>query len=390
MAQVIEDRVRETTTSTGTGDITLTGAVRGFRSFSSVCSANDTVYCCIVAVDQNGLPTGDWEVGNYTYVSANTLARTVVLSSSNDNLHVNFAAGTKHIFLDLAAYQINQFAKAGQTAPTTGTPGVWPVGISNPANTLLPMSFNDEFNGTTLDSANWHDRIWYRSSATSIKNYKVAGGNLMIWPVEDPNASSSIKHDGTNFIKREIVSHDKRMFQYGFFEARMRLPYGRGLWPAFWLLHHQLDDMRPEIDIMEAYTSATLFGWSSNNRPLDYAGTTWNDRGRSDDLAGEVRMFGGTGSTLPQVDLSADFHVYGCQWDSGGVRFYFDGQIVGANRYDNGKMTTKDEIFRIRPMYILFDVWYGGNGQPDPDSTTPQGEGNSLLIDYVRVWPIKT
>lgn len=389
MAQVIEDRVRETTTSTGTGNIVLSGAVRGFRSFSSVCAAGDTVYCCIVGVDANGLPTGQWEVGNYTYVSSNTLARTVVLSSSNNNLAVNFSSGTKHVFLDLAAYQINAFSKAGEKAPTTGTPGVWPMGFSNPTDEFNPMVWNDEFNGTILDGTKWHDRIWYKRSGTSVRNYRVSGGNLMIWPVQDPNASSNVKHPGTNFITREITSDDKHNQQYGYFEARMKLPYGRGVWPAFWLLHHQRDAWRPEIDIMEAYSSATAFGWSENNRPTDYAGTTWNDRAFSDDMAGEVRMFGGTGSVHPKIDLSADFHTYGCHWSSRGVRFYFDGTILGAGRYNNGLMTTKDEIFRIRPMYVLFDVWYGGNGQPNPDSTTPQGEGNSLLVDYVRVWPLK-
>jgi len=93
MALKLADRVRETTTSTGTGAITLGGAVAGFVSFSSVLSTNDTTYYVIVS------PTAtDWEVGVGTY-SSNTLTRTTVLDSSNSNALVNFAIGTKAVFI---------------------------------------------------------------------------------------------------------------------------------------------------------------------------------------------------------------------------------------------------------------------------------------------------
>jgi len=93
MALKLADRVRETTTSTGTGAITLGGAVAGFVSFSSVLSTNDTTYYVIVS------STGaDWEVGVGTY-SSNTLTRTTVLDSSNSNALVNFTVGTKAVFI---------------------------------------------------------------------------------------------------------------------------------------------------------------------------------------------------------------------------------------------------------------------------------------------------
>lgn len=99
MALVVADRVKETTTSTGTGAISLAGAEPNFRTFSSVLSDGDTTYYAIV--DD---PNTSFEVGLGTYASGgNTLTRTTVLSSSNSNNAVNFSAGSKDVFITYPA-----------------------------------------------------------------------------------------------------------------------------------------------------------------------------------------------------------------------------------------------------------------------------------------------
>lgn len=100
MALINADRVKETTTTTGTGTLTLGGAVAGFQSFAAVGNAN-TAYCCCYAVDSNGLPTGQWEtfLGTYT-ASGTTLARTTLIASSTGS-SINFSAGTKHVIVCL-------------------------------------------------------------------------------------------------------------------------------------------------------------------------------------------------------------------------------------------------------------------------------------------------
>jgi hypothetical protein len=103
MALIVKDRVKETTTTTGTGALILAGAMTGFRAFSSVCSTNDTCYYALQAVDSNGTPTGDWEVGLGTYSGTNTLTRTTVLSSSNSGSAVSLSSGTKQVWIDIAA-----------------------------------------------------------------------------------------------------------------------------------------------------------------------------------------------------------------------------------------------------------------------------------------------
>ena len=116
MSLVIADRVKETTTTTGTGALTLAGAMTGFRAFSSVCSTNDTCYYAIAAVDGNGAPTGDWEVGLGTYSGTNTLTRTTVSASSNSGSAVNLSAGTKQVWFDLTAADYIATREAALTA----------------------------------------------------------------------------------------------------------------------------------------------------------------------------------------------------------------------------------------------------------------------------------
>lgn len=94
MALVLKDRVKETTSTTGTGTVTLAGASSGYQSFSVVGNGNDTYY----TIAHQTL--NEWEVGIGTYTSSGTtLSRTTVLSSSNSGSLVNFSVGTKDVFV---------------------------------------------------------------------------------------------------------------------------------------------------------------------------------------------------------------------------------------------------------------------------------------------------
>jgi len=98
MALVVKDRVRETTTTTGTGTITLGGAATGFQSFSVIGDANTTFYTIQLA------NTNEWEVGIGTYtLSGTTLSRDTILESSNGGSAVNFSAGSKDVFVTYPA-----------------------------------------------------------------------------------------------------------------------------------------------------------------------------------------------------------------------------------------------------------------------------------------------
>ena len=98
MALVVKDRVRETTTTTGTGTITLGGAATGFQSFSVIGDSNTTFYTIQLS------NTNEWEVGVGTYTSSGTtLSRDTILESSNSGSAVNFSAGSKDVFVTYPA-----------------------------------------------------------------------------------------------------------------------------------------------------------------------------------------------------------------------------------------------------------------------------------------------
>lgn len=164
MAFIVEDRVLETATTTGTGDFTLAGAVTGFRAFSAVCSTNDTLTYYIEAVDASGVPAGDWETGLGTYSAANTLTRTTVARSSNANAAVSFAAGTKRVGLSLVTtngvVQYKLIETLATTSGTSVTSAIIPATYSNLNIEILGVSHDDASNRSLRielsdDGANW-------------------------------------------------------------------------------------------------------------------------------------------------------------------------------------------------------------------------------------------
>lgn len=100
MALILKDRIKESTTTTGTSDITLGGAVATFDTFQSVMTNGDTAYYAIVHTTYN---VDEWEVGLGTWNTGNTLTRTTVLAGSNGTSAVNFSSGTKDIFMTYPA-----------------------------------------------------------------------------------------------------------------------------------------------------------------------------------------------------------------------------------------------------------------------------------------------
>jgi len=121
MALVLADRVQETTTTTGTGSVTLGGAVLGYQSFAVVGNTNTTFYCI---ADQGG---ANWEVGIGTYSTTGpTLARTTVLASSNSGSLVNFTAGIKTVFVTYPSEKsVNLDSSGNVSALGTVASGTW-------------------------------------------------------------------------------------------------------------------------------------------------------------------------------------------------------------------------------------------------------------------------
>lgn len=103
---LLADRVKETTTSTGTGNITLAGAVSSFRTFNSAFGTNVRFYYAIV-----GQTSTEWEVGEGYLSNSTTLVRDDIFSSSNSGNAVNFSAGTADVFCTIPAAEVSDRSK---------------------------------------------------------------------------------------------------------------------------------------------------------------------------------------------------------------------------------------------------------------------------------------
>jgi hypothetical protein len=114
MALVVNDRVKETSTTTGTGTFTLDGAVSGFETFSSAIGNTNTTYYAIVNSN------GEFEVGLGT-VGAGTLSRDTIISSSNSDAAENFTAGTKNVFVTLPAAKAVILDSSGNITANNGS-----------------------------------------------------------------------------------------------------------------------------------------------------------------------------------------------------------------------------------------------------------------------------
>jgi beta-glucanase (GH16 family) len=221
------------------------------------------------------------------------------------------------------------------------------------------LTFSEEFEN--WNHKLWNDHIWYERSNPT-KNFAVEDGKLKIWPQRGSNGE---------FFNRTLDTDGKFKQLYGYFEMEAKLPRGRGVWPAFWLLAHPDEKNRPEIDIMEAYPSGEGWGFVDKHgmhRPNVYGTTVWVGDGKSV----------GPQMNEAHTDLSTGFHKYAVKWEPNRHTFYFDGKPVHV--VENIRMTT--------PMYILLDIWYGG-AAGQPDDTTPQGKSNAFEISYVRAWQFR-
>ena len=183
MALVIDDRVRETTTVTGTNDASLLGAVTGFQSFSVIGNNNTTYY---TIADQAG---GNWEVGIGTYISSGAvLQRTTVLSSSAGGTKVSFPAGTKDVFVTYPSSKAVYLDASSDVQPALGTvnattvdttnievtnikakDGTASASIANSTGVLTVAAAFAANGGATLGDASG-DALTINSSAVSIPN----------------------------------------------------------------------------------------------------------------------------------------------------------------------------------------------------------------------------
>jgi hypothetical protein len=164
MAHITADRVRDTSTTTGTGALTVSGsAPAGYRTFSAVCSTSDTFW---YAVQHQS--AAEWEVGLGTYSAANQITRTTILASSNSGSAVNFSAGTKDVFITLAATKTVQQDSAGNVG----------IGTSSPSTPLTVKAESSGFIGIrVLEAASTAGSIQFTNDPVTVERGSIIATN---------------------------------------------------------------------------------------------------------------------------------------------------------------------------------------------------------------------
>ena len=246
------------------------------------------------------------------------------------------------------------------------------------------LIWSDEFNGkngSQPDPSKWthdiggsgwgnHELEYYTNRR---ENARIEDGTLVITAREEPYNGP----DGAEFDYTSARLKTQGLFSqaYGRFEARIKLPAGQGLWPAFWMLGDNFGSAGwpkcGEIDIMEnvgkepGINHGSLHGPSSTNATSDLTATI----------------------TLPAGQaLSNDFHVYAIEWEPEAIRFYLDANLYAtfsASQWPSGGTWIFDHRF-----FLILNVAVGGDWPGSPDDTTefPQ----TMRVDYVRVYKRKS
>ncbi len=164
MALVLDDRVKETSTTTGTGTLNLSGAVSGFQTFVAGVGDGNTTYYAIVNRDEDEWETG---VGTVTDASTDTLARTTVIASSNSDSAVDFSAGTKDVFTTLPASKaVYEDGSSDVTLPNDLILGSDSAVLKFGADSDTTLTHTDG-TGLTLNSTN---KLLFRDSALYINS----------------------------------------------------------------------------------------------------------------------------------------------------------------------------------------------------------------------------
>jgi beta-glucanase (GH16 family) len=224
------------------------------------------------------------------------------------------------------------------------------------------LIWSDEFDGTELDDSKWTNDVGGWGWGNNELQYYTDGDNLLFSGSELSIEARDETFGSNSYTSAKIISKDKFEVQYGKIEARIRVPMGQGLWPAFWMLGANFYEVGwplcGEIDIMEHV-----------NNEMQIHGTMHWD-------AGGYASYGGSTGTDP-----SEYHVYAIEWDASEIRWYLDGAEYHVADIENGVNSTSE--FH-EPFYLILNLAVGGNwpGSPDGSTSFPA----QLDIDYVRVY----
>lgn len=254
--------------------------------------------------------------------------------------------------------------------------------IAYPTSQTWSLVWSDEFNGaggSPVDTTKWvfdiggggwgNNELEYYTSSPA--NASLDGnGNLVITAIKETlPRKRRCWYGRCQYSSARMKTAGIFKQAYGRFEARIKVPYGQGIWPAFWMLGKNINKVGwprcGEIDIME----------NIGREPAKAHGTI---HGPGYSGANGI----GTSYDLPAGAFSDEFHVFSIEWKPDAIRWYVDGNLYQTRTAADlpaGAAWVFDH-----PFFILMNVAVGGSWPGNPDATTvfPQ----RMYVDYVRVY----
>lgn len=240
--------------------------------------------------------------------------------------------------------------------------------------------FFDDFSGpagSAPDAATWNvavdgtpnnaEQEYYTNRP---QNVSLDGnGNLVLTALQEHYAYAAGLMSKQAYTSGKLDSANNVTTTYGRIEARIKLPVGQGMWPAFWMLGANFPQVHwpacGEIDIME------LRGSDPNKVNGSLHAPDYNGNGA---LTGSYQLDSG--------NFGDDFHVFAVEWAPDGIRWLVDGEPYEARTVEGIKQLGKNWIFD-HPFYVILNLAVGGNygGNPNSDTKFPA----QMLVDYVKV-----
>ena len=212
----------------------------------------------------------------------------------------------------------------------------------------------DEFENNCLDSSNWNIENWAAEKNNELQYY--SPNNIIVENGLLKLISRNEKFKGKEYTSGAVHTKGKFSFLYGKVEMRAKLPAGKGIFPAFWMMPDREDTWLPEIDILEMLGHRPNEIWMVSHW-LDETGTLKSDF-----------------NTFKGADFSRDFHVFSIEWTKDSITWLID-DIV---RFQISNYIPNEK------MYLYLNTAIGGNwpGSPDDSTVFPV----NYEIDYVRVF----
>jgi len=238
------------------------------------------------------------------------------------------------------------------------------------------LVWSDEFDGNTLNPDNWNRQVepagrfneeWQRYT-DSEENAYVEDGQLVIKAIHVGE-----EHGHDQYTSARLNTAGKQAWTYGKIAARIKLPFGKGMWPAFWTLGANINEnggdtpwpFTGEIDILELYGTRNEGAVEAN---FHYA-----------DSSGSHAMMGPVEFELEEGRFADNFHVFEIEWTEESITWRIDGEA-----YHTAPITS-DELTELhQDQFLLLNIAVGGTWAGRPDETTefPQ----TMRVDWIRVY----